>query len=233
MDDKARSLLGRTVCKGATDDELDLFVAAIDRTGLDPHARQIYWIKRGGRATIQISIDGQRSIAESTGEMDGQETAWCGPDGAWVDVWLSDEPPAAARSRVYRKGCSHAFTGVAKWSEYAGAGPIWEKMPALMLAKCSLSLALRSAHPLRLSGLYTDVEMQQSDTPAPVPSEGGDDAYEAWVEGLVEVGREGGYTALLEAVKASPEALQSHLRKDKTSWETLKSLSGPDAGAEG
>jgi phage recombination protein Bet len=233
MDDKSRALLGRTVCKGATDDELDLFVAAIERTGLDPHARQLYWIKRGGRATIQISIDGQRSIAESTGELDGQQTDWCGQDGVWVDVWLSDKPPAAARAQVYRKGCSHAFTGVAKWAEYAGSGPIWEKMSALMLAKCASSQALRSAFPLRLSGLYTDVEMQQSDTPATVPSDAGDDAYETWVEGLVEVGREGGYTALLAAVKASPEDLQSQLRQDRTSWETLKSLSEPDRGAKG
>jgi hypothetical protein len=75
--------------------------------------------------------------------------------------------------------------------------------------------------------------MQQSDTPATVQSDAGDDAYEAWVEGLVEVGREGGYTALLEAVKASPEGLQSQLRKDKTSWETLKSLAGPGGVAKG
>ena len=156
-------LVKRTIAKGASDDELALFVQQCNRTGLDPFSKQIYWIKRGGNASIQVSIDGFRVIADRSGELDGQEVHWCGPDGAWVDVWLAKEPPAASRVLVYRKGCQRPFPGVARWAEYNAGGNMWSKMPATMIAKCAESLALRKAFPQELSGLYTTDEMGQAE----------------------------------------------------------------------
>jgi hypothetical protein len=74
-------LISTTIAPGCSNDELRLFAYACQRTGLDPFSKQIYAIKRGGKMTIQAGIDGLRSIAERTGQLDGSETYWCGPDG--------------------------------------------------------------------------------------------------------------------------------------------------------
>jgi phage recombination protein Bet len=166
-------LISSTIAPGCSGDELKLFAYACQRTGLDPFSKQIYAIKRGGKMTIQAGIDGLRAIAERTGQLDGSETWWCGPDGSWQDAWLADKPPVAAKTIIYRKGSNHAFTGVARFADYNAGQGLWSKMPAAMIAKCSEALALRKAFPANLSGVYTTDEMEQAEevtvTPVAAP----------------------------------------------------------------
>ena len=161
-------LISTTIAPGCSNDELRLFAYACQRTGLDPFSKQIYAIKRGGKMTIQAGIDGLRSIAERTGQLDGSETYWCGEDGQWADVWLGSKPPAAAKTIIHRKGSSHPFVGVARFADYNAGQGLWSKMPAAMIAKCSEALALRKAFPADLSGVYSTDEMEQAVEPVTV-----------------------------------------------------------------
>lgn len=184
-------LIKTQICKGASNTELDMFMAVCSRTGLDPFQRQIFAVRRYDSRekrevmSIQVSIDGFRLIAERTGRYEGQtQPMWCGTDGQWTDVWLSSEPPAAAKVGVYKAGFREPLIRVALWSEFHQTyydkktqahklSPMWQKMGALMLAKCSESQALRAAFPQEMSGLYTREEMSQSQTPvASTPARG-------------------------------------------------------------
>lgn len=151
-------LIKRTIAKDCSDDELQLFLYTCKRTGLDPLARQIYAIKRNGRMTIQTGIDGYRVIADRTGKLAG------------ISDYQFDsedkEKPGKATVTVRKAvdgGTIAEFTATARWGEYCAGGPMWQKMPYLMLGKCAEALALRKAFPADLSGVYTTEEMAQAD----------------------------------------------------------------------
>ena len=178
-------LIKSTVAAGTTDLELQLFLEVCKSTGLNPFQRQIYAIKRKtGREekmTIQTGIDGYRLIAARSGVHLGTTDAEYGPITAegfpeWARVIV--------RKLVH--GQVAEFPATARWSEYVQqkdewvnnqrtgkktVTDMWAKMPHTMLGKCAEALALRKAFPAELSGVYSDVEMQQADNAAPVQVE--------------------------------------------------------------
>ncbi len=162
-------LITDTVAKGATHDELQLFLLVCQRSGLDPFAKQVYFVKRydnssgESRGTIQTGIDGFRAIAEKTGEYAGSD------DIVFVEPKEGEKLgyPDKATASVYRivKSQKVKFTASARWSEYFPGeklGFMWQKMPYAMLGKCAEGLALRKGFPQVLGGLYIHEEMAQA-----------------------------------------------------------------------
>lgn len=176
MSQEQIDLIKATVARGATNNELALFLYTAKRTQLDPLTKQIHFIKRrvyNSRTqqydevgTIQTGIDGYRVVAARNGLAGIEDAVFDSEEGAH---------PKKASVTVYRmvNGIRVPFTASARWNEYAQTNrdgepvAMWKKMPYLMLAKVAEALALRKAFPNDLSGLYTNEEMAQADAEQP------------------------------------------------------------------
>lgn len=166
--DQQVNLLKNTICKGASNDEFNLFCYVCKKTGLDPFVKQIYAVHRKTKnkdgsytsnMVIQTGIDGLRLIADRSGDYaPGKEPTY---------VYDKDGNIVSATACIKKRtsdGQWHEVSATAFWREYKPAyGHFWDNMPHLMLAKCAEALALRKAFPAELSGLYTTEEMAQAE----------------------------------------------------------------------
>jgi hypothetical protein len=133
--------------------DLAIFLNQCQRTGLDPFARQIYligrFVKDGDRwvtkYTIQTGVDGYRVIGDRAAENRGDviehaDPLWAGDDGVWLDLWLSDEPPAAAKYTIVKNGRRNVATVMyrefVQTRKDGAPNAMWARMPANQLAKC-------------------------------------------------------------------------------------------------
>lgn len=159
-----------------------VFLHVSQRMNLDPFNKEIYmigrWDPEAGKKkwAIQVGIDGFRSKSEEHPQFAGVgNVEWCGPDGVWTDVWLSEQPPAAARFTVYRKDQEGPIRAVAIYREYVqtkkDGNPTqrWRNAAAAQLGKCSEALTRRTAFPRQLGGVYIPEELDHLDNPQPPP----------------------------------------------------------------
>jgi phage recombination protein Bet len=175
-----RKMIRDSFLSGASDVEAQMLIEVARARRLDPLKRQIYFVKRWDNQkqtevwSYQVSIDGLRSMAEETGEYDGQDE---------VEFTYGTNPdiPLSAKVSVYRKGISRPFVGVAHYREYVQMArdkktgeyrpnAMWQRGPHFMLGKCAEAVSLRKAFPVPLGGLYTSDEVgsQEVDvTPLP------------------------------------------------------------------
>ncbi|HEY5052800.1 MAG TPA: recombinase RecT, partial [Solirubrobacterales bacterium] len=82
-----------------TDADVDFLMMKAAAYKLDPLKGQIYATWRNGAIQVGTTFDGLRALAERTGEYQGQTPPqWYDEkEKKWTDIWLSSDPPAAAR----------------------------------------------------------------------------------------------------------------------------------------
>ena len=168
--DEQISLLKRTVAKGATDDEFNLFMHLADKYALDPFAKEIWFIKRGGVPTIFTSRDGYLKIADSNHNYDGMISEYVckndiltkSPDGTYSHQFGSPErgPIVGAYAVVFRKDRKIPSSQYAPFDEYnSGSNPVWRSNPSSMIKKVAEVMSLKRA--FKISGLVTQEEIAQ------------------------------------------------------------------------
>lgn len=161
--DPLRNALG---LQDLSNDEMSLFAMVALRMRLDPFAKQIYAIKRKGKVTFQVGIDGFRSRAEDTGQYRGSDEPVYGD---WVDKpWGHPDSATVVVHRQMADGSMVNQSSTAWWDEYvadagqSGNGDVqWKRMPRVMIAKCAEAAAFRKAFPQVFGGVYEPAEMDQ------------------------------------------------------------------------
>jgi len=173
-------VLKTTICRGATDAELGLFVATCKHTGLDPFMKQIHAVFRNTNVgtsqkpdwqkvmTIQVGVDGYRLIAARTGQIAGMDGPMWSPDGKdWYD--FPDPSAQFAKVAIYRKDISRPFVAICRMDAYRQDNHMWKDMGPEQLAKCAEVLGLRRACPAEMAGLPLALDTDEGDDSEPEP----------------------------------------------------------------
>ena len=161
-----------------TESEFQQFMARARNAGLCPLRRQIMALAHRQKGsskkamTVIVTIDGFRALAYRADPGHGTTIKYLHGDEQWKMFPPLKALPIAAMCTVMRGTTGREVSKIAMWAEHgAGKAMNWTSMPAHMLGKVAEGLALRSAFPLELSGLYSDDEISEpSPTPTPTPS---------------------------------------------------------------
>lgn len=146
-------LIKSTVAKGATDNELRLFLYRCKNMGLDPlKPGMVHFIKYGNNpGSIVVGIEGFRAKAQSTGKLNGiKREVVRDTSGKCIGAWCE----------VHRKDWTHPAREEVSLSEYSTGKAMWVKMPETMIKKVAEAAALRMAFPDDLGGVYAEEEIE-------------------------------------------------------------------------
>ncbi len=164
-------LIKRTVAKGASDDELKLFLHLASRYDLDPFTRQIWFIKYGDDAHIFTGRDGFLHIAHRSGAFNGMnstlreepvpfEIRYYNRKEKKVEV-LKRPSQFVAVCTVYRKDMEQPFICEVWESEYSTGQGLWPTKRRVMIQKVAEASTLRRA--FDISGLYLPEEVSENE----------------------------------------------------------------------
>lgn len=198
------ALVRRTVAKDANETEFDLYIEMCRTRGLNPLLKHCYCFvfhkgdPKKRQMVIVVSVDGQRHLAERTGQYRPDDRPPRYETRPVTDEDRATNPAGliSAEVSVYKHshGAWYPVPAVAYWDEAAPLTEIWDagaptgkfrldpkkdgwrKMPRLMLAKVAEMAALRKAFPDDFSGLYGEEELDRGEVLDLSPSEIADSA---------------------------------------------------------
>jgi len=135
----------QTVCKGATDAQLKMFIEVCKATGLNPFLKEIWFVPAVG---VMAGRDGYLRVANEHPQFDGMSTT--------VE---RDEKgiPLKATCSVWRKDRGHPITCEAWYSEYRKNSNVWQTYPSAMISKVAEVLALKRS--FAINGIVTEEEI--------------------------------------------------------------------------
>jgi hypothetical protein len=175
-------ILKNSICKGASDKELEFCLAVARRYELDPFRREIHFVRRwdsqaeqsdgkkGGYVYVPVvGIDGLLHIAARDHADFGSfsEVEY----GPMIEVTYRDRGEGAtkklmvpewARIEAWKKGAIHPTIAKVWWEEIypdIDRAPLVRRMKRLMLGKCAKAQVTRTSYP-KTGGLLIPEEMQ-------------------------------------------------------------------------
>lgn len=159
-------LIKNTVAKGATTDELNMFLYLSKQYGLDPFKKEIWFTKYGNQTNIMTSRDGYLKYAQENSEFEGL-ISFVVHEGDVFEIDAAEYKInhkfgtkrgkiIGAWSRCDRKG-KKPFISYVDFAEYNQNNSIWKKYPSAMIQKVAEVFVLKRA--FGINGLVTKEEI--------------------------------------------------------------------------
>ncbi|MBC2581650.1 phage recombination protein Bet [Clostridium sp. DJ247] len=160
------NLIKNTVAKGATEDEIKIFLYLAQQYNLDPFKKEIWFTKYGSQTNIMTSRDGYLKYAHTSPEFGGL-ISFVVHEGDNFEVDAAEYKIThkfgtkrgkilGAWARCDRKG-KRPFISYVSFEEYNQNTPIWRKYPSAMIQKVAEVFVLKRA--FGINGLVTNEEM--------------------------------------------------------------------------
>jgi phage recombination protein Bet len=178
----------QTVCKGATDAQLKMFIEVCKATGLNPFLKEIWFVPAVG---VMAGRDGYLRVANEHPQFDGMSTT--------VE---RDEKgiPLKATCSVWRKDRGHPITCEAWYSEYRKNSNVWQTYPSAMISKIAEVLALKRS--FAINGIVTEEEIGEQKLAA---QDAQQDVAQRKIQQLRAAPAKGSLEATQEAVGPRPK----------------------------
>lgn len=166
FDSSQVELIKNTVAKGATTDELNMFMYLANQYNLDPFKKEIWFMKFGGQTTMMTSRDGYLKYAQMNEDFEGL-MSFVVKEGDVFEIDASEYKVThkfgtkrgkvlGAWSRCDRKG-KRPFIAYVEFDEYNKNTNIWRSYPSAMIQKVAEVFVLKRA--FGINGLVTREEI--------------------------------------------------------------------------